>query len=481
MLTIVLLSPEELAIARLGELPEPSFRPFPGSAREREMEARSDNEWETDLAVEKGASNPNTIAVTLEERLVDRELPRLGAAQRWTRSSRAHSLLVERDGTDLRVIGLGTVEGSSRPAIRGVRQLVIRVRYLFDTPIDLAEIRSALTTKQQTLLDSIANAELRPLPPALSAEVRRVVLSIAPELDEIFQAVQASLNAETLARARARTRHDAVLPREAAASALHFFAPARHKLTPELEPSPSGFAVELETLAGSNEDDYVSDDASIFPGWDRSTYSRGGWWEFRSKQRRLLIKNINVSPQEGRTGADLVYVRRNPDAFVLVQYKVLETLSSGELIFRPETRLSNQIQRMQELERQPRGDVPPDAFDTYRLGHGFSFVKFVVPAATQQGQPGELTPGYYFPGEYARRVLLRPDSGPNGGLVHYLTRHRHLTSDTFARLVRDSWVGSTGDATAILRDIFQLRDTSADIVLAVEEPAQEDSPEQSPE
>lgn len=475
MLAIVLLSPEELVIARLGELPEPSFRPFPGSVREREMHAESDRERETGLAPGVGESDPDTVAITAGERLVDRELPRLGAAQRWSRSSRVLSLLVERNGTGFRVIGIGIVEGSTRPTTRGARQLVIRVQYLLDTPFDFAEVHSQLPPRGQALLDSITSGELRPLPRALSADVKRIVLSIAPELVEIFAAVDASQTAEMLARARGRTRHDAVLPREAAASALHFFAPAWHKLTPEPNPSPSGFALELETLVGANEDDYVTDDASVFPGWDRAANSRGGWWEFHSKQRRLLIKNINVSPQEGRTGADLVYVRRNPDAFVLVQYKVLESLASGELIFRPEDRLSSQIQRMRKLEQQPRGDVPPDEKDDYRLGDGFAFVKFVVPAATQQGRPGELAPGFYFPGEYARRVLLHPDSGPKGGLVHYLARHRHLTSDTFSHLVRDSWVGSTGDATATLREIFQLRDSSADLVLAVEEPGHDDS------
>jgi len=38
------------------------------------------------------------------------------------------------------------------------------------------------------------------------------------------------------------------------------------------------------------------------------------------------------------------------------------------------------------------------------------------------------------------------------------------------RLVRDSWVGSTGDATALLREVFNLRDSDADLVLAVDEP-----------
>ena len=79
-------------------------------------------------------------------------------------------------------------------------------------------------------------------------------------------------------------------------------------------------------------------------------------------------------------------------------------------------------------------------------------------------------PGFYFPSEYARRVLIKPDTGPQGGDVYFVNDHRHLSPETFARLVRDSWIGSTGDATALLRKTFNLRDPDADLVLAVDEP-----------
>ena len=125
---------------------------------------------------------------------------------------------------------------------------------------------------------------------------------------------------------------------------------------------------------------------------------------------------------------------------------------------------------MLSLENMPRGNAATDDINTYRLGQGFSFVKFVLPAAARPERPGELMPGFYFPCEYARRVLIRPDIGPQGGSVYFISDHRHLMPETFARLVRDSWVGSTGDATALLREVFNLRDSDADLVLAVDEP-----------
>lgn len=56
-----------------------------------------------------------------------------------------------------------------------------------------------------------------------------------------------------------------------------------------------------------------------------------------------------------------------------------------------------------------------------------------------------------------------------------LRQQRHISPETFARLVRDTWVGSTGDATVLLRQVLGIRDTDADLVLAVDEPAGEPS------
>jgi hypothetical protein len=63
-----------------------------------------------------------------------------------------------------------------------------------------------------------------------------------------------------------------------------------------------------------------------------------------------------------------------------------------------------------------------------------------------------------------------------GGKVHIVDDSRHITADTFARLFRDCWIGSTGDATVHLRRLFGLRDEAADLVLAVDEPVEDGVP-----
>jgi len=474
LVVVVVLSPEESEITAYGALPEPSYRPFPGSARDRERgepEAQEMARWDAPWGVEDSGPTPDDEDDDAPASEADLTLPRIGAAERWKQSSRVFALLVARRGNEHQIVAIGVVYGRSRAPIRGARNVDIHVRYVLRQAIALDEVRAGLDARQRALFDARIAGELWPLPPRLSSRVMHLVTEIAPFLQPAFVEMGRQVRAELAERLRSRRVRPTVLRDEAASSALHFFAPAWHLLEPEPDPDPSGFAQEIEQLSGVIENDFISDDAAVFPGWDRSAYSRGGWWEFRNGGRRLLVKNINVSPQENRTGADLVYVRRVPDAFVLVQYKLLEKLSDGRLVFRPDGRLDGQIARMLALENVPEGGTTAsDATDSYRIGQGFSFVKFVFPDAARPERPGELVPGFYLPGEYARRILSAPGAGPRGGIVYYIDGYRHLNPDTFARLVRDSWVGSAGDATAQLRQAFNLRDSNADLVLAVDEP-----------
>jgi hypothetical protein len=385
------------------------------------------------------------------------------------------ALLVAERASDLQVVAVGTVEGGARTAFQGVRNLDVRVRFVANDSIPLSGVRATLTRREQVVLDQILSGQLRPLSPKLGQNLLRELIEQNPGLSEVMKAIRDQTNAERVARAQLRQSRPTALSQEAMSSALRFFGTAWHTLTPEPAPSPSGFALGLEDLISATENDVITDDASVFPGWGRATYSRGGWWEFHNKERRLLVKNINVSPQEARTGADLVYVRRDPDAFVLVQYKLLDELEDGRPVFRPDGRLDRQVQRMLELEDTYCGCVPTDATSTYRIGDGFSFVKFVEPSASRPERPGQLVPGYYMPSEFVRRLLTTPGVGPRGGAVHCVVEQRHISPETFARLVRDSWVGSTGDATALLRQVLGIRDTDAGLVLAVDEPAGEPS------
>jgi hypothetical protein len=155
-------------------------------------------------------------------------------------------------------------------------------------------------------------------------------------------------------------------------------------------------------LAELSERDVIVDDTVVFPGWDRSRRSVAGWWEFRSRGRRLLIKSIDATHYEARTGADLVYLRREPDALVLVQYKMLRQSGDGRWVYRIDRRLPGQLRRMIDCcQAATNGDHEPTSastVDSFRIGPSSAFVKFMQP--TRRLGADELTTGYYLPAEF---------------------------------------------------------------------------------
>jgi hypothetical protein len=205
------------------------------------------------------------------------------------------------------------------------------------------------------------------------------------------------------------------------------------------------------------------------PGWERSRRTDRGWWEFRSGDRRLRIKNIDATNYEAKSGADLVYLRRNPDALVLVQYKMLTPGKDGRFEYVEDLRLRGQLERMQSICRSSASISP--TCDTYRLGHGASFVKFVEPPSGPQ-HLDELPTGYYLPSEYA--LVLFPQRSPGSPRNRVKAPlDRYLDSETFVRLIRDVWVGTLSDATDRLTAFLGVVGGagSADLVFAYEDVA----------
>jgi hypothetical protein len=102
LVAIVILRPEEADIAVYGSLPEPGFRPFPGSVRERELE----EEWEREQLAyldeeddeEEDKEEERSVEATPVEQFTSipaaRTLPRIGPAQMWKRSAREIARLV---------------------------------------------------------------------------------------------------------------------------------------------------------------------------------------------------------------------------------------------------------------------------------------------------------------------------------------------------------------------------------------------------
>lgn len=327
----------------------------------------------------------------------------------------------------------------------GGRRVVIGPWAAFTTPLPLERLLGALAPRQATDLRRIIEvSEGRPLPDLVSLEVARAVRDLIPDFGDRL----AEIPGEPF---RPRIRPELPALANASTMALRLFSRRWRNLLPTPDPTPTPFDIQIDLATGGSEDDYITDDASTFQDWDRSANTIQGWWEFRDAGRRLHVKNINVSNAENRIGVDLIYIMRDPDTVVLVQYKLLEKLKSpAEWIYRPDARLDKQIARMIKYCPTQVGRGGP--VGNARVGTDFAFVKFLAPALSPR-DPSDPE-GMYLPAEAAARMLVNPESGPKGGAVHYVHRHRHLDGETFARLVRDRWVGSTGDVTNLLSNIL---------------------------
>jgi hypothetical protein len=447
---VVFLSQVEADLVSQGRLAEPGFRPHPRAAVHEDGA-------DDDLDYEPSSPPPNFGKAEV--------LEHVARAHYWARYSYERALLVSanRGIPEATVIGVAVAAGGPRLRVNGVRRLLVGPWRYFGWQVPVASIIDDLPDRHSATLERILReGHSRPLPQGLSAALNRLLSDYVSDYRDLL----ASLPYRPPIALR-RTQQPALL--DANLTALRFFSRRWRDLEPVPASPPSAFTAEIELATRGSENDYITDDTAEFLGWDRSLRSVQGWWEFRSGNTRLHVKNINVSTAETRTGADLVYVRRMPDTVVLVQYKLLEILErTAKPVFRPDGRLGRQVDRMlsyspRELDR---GAIESDA----RLGGDFAFVKFVLPLGTTRPATG-IPEGRYFPADAVRRMLACPDDGPAGGKVHYIYQRRHIDGETFARLVRDRWIGSTGHATQLLRNVLGLAPARErePLTLAVEE------------
>jgi hypothetical protein len=310
----------------------------------------------------------------------------------------------------------------------------------------------------------------RPLPPGADQALRTTLANEIANFDDIAARLADRQAPSQRARSETRTalRYDTVT------TALRLFDPSWRQLAPVETPTEAPPEVE-GLLAELSERDVIVDDTVVFPGWNRSRRSVAGWWEFRSRGRRLLIKSIDATHYEARTGADLVYLRREPDAFVLVQYKMLRQSRDGRWVYRIDRRLPGQLRRMIDCcQAATNGDHEPTSastVDSFRIGPSSAFVKFVQP--TRRLRADELTTGYYLPAEFVQLLLEGAAQNHPRTTVLRVPEGRYLDPRTFVRLVQDSWVGTLREPTQALRALL-LRSTqrwrTTDVTFAYDEP-----------
>lgn len=387
----------------------------------------------------------------------------------WRRRTRYRVLLAARNGRDrdLELVGVASV--TTRGVFHSEERAVLEVGpwLLFEEPVQMRELLQGIAPRYESHLRRVVDLEeSRRLPPVTSEATTERLRRLVPAFDGMWESLPEPAAPERLLRPTAE------LPLvDAGQTALRLFTRKWGEIEPSREDAPpTETAARVELLARASENDFITDDATRFLDWELNGASFGGWFEFHEGGRQLLVKNINVSMPEARTGADLVYVSPSPASVVVVQYKLLERLATtDELIFRPDGRLVDQVDRMCRLS-STKEQVAHHT--DVRLRDSMAFVKFVDPTEqrTTSARNVRLT-GHYHPVDYAAQMLEMPASGPRGGVVHRISDWRSIDGQTFARLVRDRWVGSRGDVTAELFEILGLSFVRGPMVLAIDEPA----------
>jgi hypothetical protein len=453
MTAIIVLTPDEQQLVLAGLFDEPGYRPFPSGQRAKWIEEQER------LAEELGDDDVYFEARwTVFKRAG--QLQRTVPARHWTRHALDLGVLVARFADGLDIVGFARVEGGTRPPIDGARQIAIGPWQVLDSPLPLPLIESRLPARTRGTLDSIIQSVTRPLPIALARAFDAVLAELVPQIGSIRQQL-------TRPTPRARSVREALERREANATALSILTRQWRGLTPlpDSDPPPAAGRMD-EVLSQPDEDDFITDDVAVFPEWERAGRPTAGWWEFRYRSRRMWIKNINFKHAETKTGADLVYVRTEPDAVVLVQYKRLRRDDRNESYFRDDKRLSKQLKRLLKYKSD---ETAPSTLVDHRVGPGFSFVKFVDDQHQQGLADDELTRGIYMPADYATAMLAGKTAPPGRLARYYVFRERGIEPSVFVALVRDGWIGSRGDATKALRAALKAP-SSPYVTLAVDQP-----------
>lgn len=446
MLAVITLTADEVELVRHGAFELGHSRLLPSADRD----SYEEQEWEAaDLEGREPRPYPPDRATTFE-RIVSRE---------WSPSITANVLLVH--GQVPAVVAMAVAVPAGRVKSGLGRRLTIGPWHLLEPPLLISEIRAAVARGHRSRFRSSIDGPTRLLSPGTEAALWVAVDQLSPGLSVTAHQMLAAadLRAE-------RVQLEALERRDANATALRLLTPRWRDLEPDgSSPSSSAFALEDAVSATRPEDDFVTDDSAVFPGWVRGHRPQSGWWGFRAGDARMWIKNVNVGPVETATGADLIYLRSHPAAMVVVQYKVLSRRADGTLYLQVDERLRSQMNRMLGLGAERTAQ----SIDDYRLSNEHAFLKLVDPQFSRGLSQDELTPGHYLPAAYAQQALDRV-VGPQGGRTADLNQLRTLDTVTFTALVREAWLGLDVASTANALPHLRLPSATA-LTLAVQEPA----------
>lgn len=220
------------------------------------------------------------------------------------------------------------------------------------------------------------------------------------------------------------------------------------------------------------EESAIQHDMLNYPDY-QFTGHKTGVSKFNQGSRTLNIFYANRNKLENTLGVDLIYFKEEFNAFILVQYKLMDKGNETDgYYYRPDDQLLKEHNLISEVQESLK------SLETLKLEHHAEyrfmndpFMYKLVPNKGVKAGSSELISGMYVTSEYMD-FLIGPHGprGPRGGKkIGFDNAPRYLTNTEFTSLVNKGFIGTNFQQSSMLqKSIRSFLESNKAIVFAIE-------------
>jgi hypothetical protein len=342
------------------------------------------------------------------------------------------------------------------PAGTEMRRLNMEDIQLLSRPLSLEDIISRVAARFRPRIRSLAHGG-GPLPPATFRAFAEAVCQLDPSSAAALGRYS-EVERERLARLSPQEQTSLALQKDAIGTALDIAGIDREALTSwRLRTGAPETFLEGLPEAYLREDQMIVNDFETLPGFDRIRSYVHGVAKFDGPTSSVKVILANRTNLETQLGVDLIYYNATYSAFILVQYKAMERLQTGDAVFRlPDPLLNRELARMEDALRGLPSAAAAVNKDAYRLSTEPFFLKF-CPRVVFSPDDAALVPGMYFSFDHWKLVGSDVSTVTANG-ARALTNNnggRHISNSFFSELVGNGWVGTSPSQSLFLRDFVE--------------------------
>lgn len=194
------------------------------------------------------------------------------------------------------------------------------------------------------------------------------------------------------------------------------------------------------------EDTVIQHDSRSIDGFRLTASTLTGRAIFHRGNQKLEVITANRLDLEEIFGVDLIYINHTHHNVVMVQYKMLNRLKSGDWIYRPDGQLEEELNRMRVF-----ANAKLPCATGYRFNKSTFYLKFVK-------RDGAITKsGIILPlDHYDAHVNDPANKGPKGGLKISFNalEGAYMRESPFIDLISAGYIGSHVETTEALKPLI---------------------------